>query len=305
MPTSLFIAAGQQGARIASADGGKTWQPQQVGKEGEVYRAVAHGNGHFVAIGSFGGKNVIAATPDGAKWDVSYKDGQYRFFVRGLGFGGNPTPDAKGFFLGIGGDPGSVGGSAPFVITSADGATWGDFTPIAGKHILRRIAWGNGRFVGVGDRGRRATSKDGKQWEDAPNTKAIDTLVDVAFGGPEGKGIFVGVGLHGLRMTSADGLKWSERIPGEEGEHLNSVVWTGDRFVAVGAGATYFSPDGVKWDRQANKDAPTAVAHGRVDGHDVFVGASYKGRLLRSTDAVAWKQTYKGEFNFEAVAFGA
>jgi photosystem II stability/assembly factor-like uncharacterized protein len=303
----LFIAAGQQGARIASADGGKTWQPQQVGKEGEVYRAVAFGNGRFVAVGSFGGKNIIAATADGAKWDLTTKDGQYRFFIRGLGFGGNATPDAKGFFLGIGGDPGSVGGSAPFVVTSTDGATWSDFTPIAGKHILRRIAWGGqggGRFVGVGDRGRRATSKDGKTWEDPPNTKAIDTLVDVAYGGAEGKGLFVGVGLHGLRMTSPDGLKWSDRIPGEEGEHLNSVVWTGDRFVAVGAGATYLSPDGVKWERRPNKDAPTAVAHGKIAGEDVFVGASYKGRLLRSPDGVAWEQTYKGEHHFEAVAFG-
>src|SRR4051812_28158076 len=117
---SRFVAVGQQGVRIASADGGKTWGAEQVGKEGEVYRAVAFGNGRYVAVGSFGGKNAFASTADGAKWEVNQKDGQYKFYVRGIGFGGCGE-EGKPAFLGIGGDPGSVGGSAPFVITSADG----------------------------------------------------------------------------------------------------------------------------------------------------------------------------------------
>ena len=69
---------------------------------------------------------------------------------------------------------------------------------IGGGYVLRRAAWGAGRWVGVGDRGRRTTSTDGKVWKDAPGGKPVDTLIDVAFG----KGIFVGVGLHGLRMTT-------------------------------------------------------------------------------------------------------
>jgi photosystem II stability/assembly factor-like uncharacterized protein len=289
---SLFIAVGEQGARITSADG-KKWSAEQTGKEGEVYRAVAFGNGRYVAVGTFGGKNIFASSADGQKWETSSKDGKYSMYVRGVGFG-------KEAFLGIGGDPGAVGSSAPFVLTTPDGVTWSDYIKISGKNIIRRIAWGKDRFVGVGDRGRRSMSKDGVQWEDAPGTKAIDTLIDIAYGGPENRGIFVGVGLHGLRMTSIDGLKWSERIPGEEGEHLNSIVWADNRFVAIGAGGTYTSPDGVKWAREANKDAPTTAAY----GNGVFVGASWKGKLLRSTNGVHWEQVYKGENNFEAVAFG-
>jgi hypothetical protein len=120
--------------------------------------------------------------------------------------------------------------------------------------------------------------------------------VDVAFGG----GVFVGVGLHGLRMSTRDGLKWSPRQVGEEGEHLNSVVWTGKRFVAVGAGATYESADGEAWTRKPNKNAPLTVAY----GGGVFVGANWKGRLLRSTDAVEWVQVFKSERHVEAIAFG-
>jgi hypothetical protein len=126
--------------------------------------------------------------------------------------------------------------------------------------------------------------------------KAIDTLVDVAFGG----GVFVGVGLHGLRMSTVDGLKWEHRQVGEEGEHLNSVVRAGGRFVAVGAGATYESADGRAWDRRPNRDAPLAVAY----GSGVFVGARWKGRISRSTDAVEWAQVFQSDRHVEAIAFG-
>jgi hypothetical protein len=285
---SLFLAVGHQGQRVVSPDG-KEWRNLQLGKEGETYRAAAAGNGVLVAVGNFGGANVLATTRDGAKWEVASRDGQYKNFVRGLAFG-------SGAFLAIGGDPGSVGSSSPFILRSADGATWGEYQFISGKHILRRIAWGSDRWVGVGDRGRRSMSKDGKEWVDAADLKATDTLVDVAFGA----GRFVGVGLHGLRSVTEDGLKWTHRFPGEEGEHLNSILWTGDRFVAVGQGATYSSPDGLEWTRKENKDAPLAAAF----GGGVFVGTNYKGKILRSTDALEWTQVYKAEYHFEAVAWG-
>lgn len=285
---SFFVAVGHNGQRVVSGNG-SDWKNLQLGKEGEVYRAVAFGAGVHVAVGNFGGSNLFAATRDGASWQVSTRDGQYKYYLRAVALG-------DGGFLGIGGDPGAVGSSSPFVVRSADGVTWTDYLPISGKNILRRVAWGAGRFVGVGDRGRRSVSSDGKDWKDAPATKAIDTLVDVAFGA----GRFVGVGLHGLRSTTEDGLAWPHRFAGEEGEHINSVIWTGDRFVAVGQGATYFSPDGLEWTRKENHDAPLIAAFGA----GVFVGTNWKGRILLSKDAVEWREVFKAEHHLEAVAFG-
>jgi len=187
-----------------------------------------------------------------------------------------------------------VGVGEPFVITSIDGEKWSERISISGKFILRRISLGNGIWAGVGDRGRRSTSKDGKVWQDAEKVKAVDTLVDVAFG----NGVFVGVGLHGLRMMSRDGLTFENRQEGPEGEHLNSVVWAGGKFVAIGQGATYFSPDGAKWERKENKDAPLTACHAK----DAFVGVAWKGRILHSTDALTWKEVFKSEQHFEAVA---
>jgi hypothetical protein len=287
MPKSLFIAAGHNGSRTTSADG-KAWSPLELGKDGETYRCAASGNKSVAIVGSYGGSNIFASTTTGTTWKTSVKDAQYSRYIRGLGFGND-------IFLGLGGDPGSVGLARPFVVTSGDGEKWDGPFDIPGKFMVRRLAFGNKRFVAVGDRGRRATSPDGKTWTDAPEVKAIDTLIDVAFG----NGVFVGVGLHGLRMLTTDGVKWTDRQTGEEGEHLNSVVWAKDRFVAVGAGATLTSKDGLKWERAANTDAPLTVAY----GNGIFVGPRWKGRLMRSTDAVKWEEVLKTEHHLETVVF--
>lgn len=288
MADPLFIAVGHHGLRLATRDGVK-WEHLQTGREGETYRAVQFGNGRFVAVGTYGGDNIYASSADGAAWQTGRKEAKYVKYFRGLGFGNE-------LFLGIGGDPGSVGSSSPFVLTSKDGVAWSDFISIPGKHILRRVAFGHGLFVGVGDRGRRSMSSDGRNWQDAPGTRAMETLVDVAFG----HGMFVGVGLHGLRASTTDGVKWSEPLRGEEGGHLNSVVWAEDRFVAVGAGATYFSTDGTNWQREPNREAPLVVAY----GNKMFIGANWKGRILKSGDAIVWKEVFKAEHHIEALAFG-
>ncbi len=281
----MFIAVGHHGIRLVSLDG-RDWKVTQAGKEGEVYRCVVAGAGRVVAVGSYGGGNIFAASTDGTQWKTDSKDGRYVRYFRGLTFG-------PGGFLALGGDPGSVGSSKPFVSVSADGLAWGDYVEISGVHILRRAAWGKDLCVGVGDRGRRAWSRDGKKWTDVPGVRAKETLIDVA----HGAGIFVGVGLHGLRMHTTDGQTWSEPQRGDEGEHLNSIVWAGDRFVAVGAGATYVSRDGKDWVRHPNRDAPLTVAYG--DG--IFVGVHWKGRIFFSRDGITWEQVHKADHHLEAI----
>jgi hypothetical protein len=288
MPTPLFVAVGHHGLRMVSPDGVR-WSAPQLGREGETYRQVAFGGGRCVAAGRFGGNNLFGVTGDGAAWKRLEKDARYARYVLGLTY-------ARGAFLGLGGEPVTVGASQPFAVQSADGETWSDYRPISGRNVLRRVVWGGDRFVAVGDRGRRSVSPDGLSWQDVPDTRALDTLVDVAYG----NGVFVGVGLHGLRLTSSDGATWSQRFAGEEGEHLNSVLWVGNRFVAIGLGATYTSPDGARWQRAPNQNPPLAACH----GNGVFLGAAWKGRILRSTDGIRWEQVHRAEHHVEAVGFG-
>src|SRR5712672_2013923 len=149
MPT-MFVAVGQDGLRMVSEDG-SDWKNPQVGKEGETYRCAAFGNERYVAAGSFGGDNIFATTTDGVRWDTVKTEAKYVQYVRGLAFDGRQ-------FVAIGGDPGSVGASKPFLATSEDGLKWSALRELGGKHIVRRLAFGKGLAVGVGDRGRRVVS---------------------------------------------------------------------------------------------------------------------------------------------------
>jgi hypothetical protein len=285
---SVFIAVGHNGLRLSSPDGTR-WEHEQLGKEGEIYRAAVYGNGLFAAVGSYGGDNIVAASANGMEWKTAKNAAKYSKYFRGLVFG-------NGQFIAVGGDPVTVGAAKPFVATSRDGIEWSAFQEISGKFILRRVAAGDGLFVGIGDRGRRSWSRDGVHWQDVEKVKAVDTMIDVAFG----NGVFVGVGMHGLRMSTSDGAAWSDPIRGHEGEHLNSILWTGKEFVAVGAGVTYKSPDGQQWTSTPNVDAPTTAVFGR----GVFVGSSWKGRILRSSDGVQWVEVFKAPQHVEAFAFG-
>ena len=288
----VFVAVGEDGLRAFSVDG-KEWTHRQTGKEGETLTAACFGGGRCVAAGRFGGLNHFHASSDGVAWNPSEHDAKYSNFVRNVVYFNDQ-------FLAVAGE--SAGGGKPFVLPSADGVKWGAAKPITlGKDarsnaLLRRFAIGQGCLVGVGDYGRKCVTRDAVEWTNAPGVKAADTLIDVAFG----NGVFVGGGMHGLRMRSADGLAWTDRVVGEEGEHINSIAWDGQRFVGIGQGATYFSEDGKTWDRKPNTNAPTAAAF----GGGVHVGSLYPGRLLRSTDGVAWEETVKLPQHVYAMAHG-
>lgn len=288
----VFVAAGEDGFRAFSADG-LEWSHRKLGKEGEVLAAACFGAGRCLVAGRFGGSNHFFATGDGLDWQASEHDAKYSLYIRNVvGF--------KGQFLAVGGEGGGDG--KLFTLASDDGAHWGAARPIPHdkeqrfNSMLRRFAEGNDLLVGVGDFGRKSITRDGLQWQNAPGVKPADTLIDVAFG----NGVFAGGGMHGLRMRSTDGLTWTDRTTGEEGEHINSMLWDGKQFVGVGQGATYLSPDGQKWERIPNTDAPTAAAF----GGGIYVGSLWQGRLMRSTDGVRWIEAARLKQHILGLAFG-
>jgi len=77
--------------------------------------------------------------------------------------------------------------------TSTDGETWTAVTLSAIKPI-RAIAYGNGKFVAVGDKGQMATSTNGETWTAVSNstfgTSDINAIV-------YGNGKFVAGGYYG------------------------------------------------------------------------------------------------------------
>ena len=51
--------------------------------------------------------------------------------------------------------------------------------------------------------------------------------------------------------------------------------------------------------RSSNENAPI----GCIFGNGAFIGAAWKGRILRSTDALVWKEVAKLPHNIEGIAF--
>ena len=291
---AVFVAVGENGLRAFSRDG-LEWINQQVDRDGVLLQHVCFGQGRCLAIGKFGGDSIGWSTADGASWDAFKLNAQAYVGTYG------PIFSADGLFRVIA----EAGGPAPTEITSTEGKVWSARKPLTLDRkgmlgfdpSLRRVAQGNDRVVIIGDYGARLMRKTGAALFDiAPSAVAKNTLIDVAFG----NGFFVGGGMHGLCMRSEDGLAWTDRTTGEEGEHINAMVWDGQQFVGVGQGATYLSKDGKAWRREPNENAPTNATF----GNGVFVGTLWPGKLMRSTDGIRWKQVREFPFHVLAMSYG-
>lgn len=181
------------------------------------------------------------------------------------------------------------------IYSSPDGITW---TQRQTSDRYLDVTWTGAQFVAVGGAINSIimTSPDGITWTSkssfspVPNNNfgAISTvnwsgtqLLAVSRGG---------AGMGGMIITSPDGETWTLRSQGTEYD-LRAVTWTGDQYVAVGAGykpgeiawgAAYTSPDGKVWTSRSipNRDALLGIA--RAPGMLVTVGEF--GNILNSTD---------------------
>jgi hypothetical protein len=198
-------------------------------------------------------------------------------------------------------------------ITSENGTDWINSQTGKEGETWRVITSGGGRFVAAGNFGGTnifGMTSDGAAWEFSRHEGNYSRFVRgiifhngqfVALGGDPGS---VGVAKP-FALISSDGKTWSNLIE-LPGKHIlrrfavgNGLI-TGSQFAAVGAGATFFSTDGFAWQRTPNQDAPLTVAY----GSGAYVGLNWKGRILHSTDALAWREVFKCANNLESVAFG-
>ena len=314
---------------------GESWSaPVQVGENNQS--RIAFGNGLFVSVS---GKNGTTETSsDGVAWigsgtqsaltGICYGNSEFiavgvngRVFASNYGtFWGERTATipnrwadityANGRFVAVGITYDSVWNDLrqAYVAVSTDGTTWTKSLASSigsiGFHGFTAVAYGNGRYVGVGN--WCATSTDGLSW---PSIYSMLTPYETPAGITFGNGIFVAVGNLGSIATSTDGLNWTLRKTGtSSSQGLKKVAYSNGVFVAVGIYAlTVSSSDGVTW--TARNPGPFTDLSALVGAQGQFVAAGMTSdgtvKSATSADGIAWSMGgVTGTSAVHAVAFG-
>lgn len=148
--------------------------------------------------------------------------------------------------------------------------------------VLSSIAFGNNRFVAVGEGGTILTSADGIDWTgvDSPTTHSLSKIAFL-------NGEFFAVGEGSAIITSTDGLYWYGIISGVYAS-LKSIAFGLGTYVIVGDSSTILtSTDGIVW---VPKVAPKPGLHlnGVAFGNATFIAIAQEGDIIQSSDAESW-----------------
>lgn len=185
------------------------------------------------------------------------------------------------------------GGTAAYVISSADGATWAINNAAGGVNPYRALAYSSTLplYVAVGSAGKYATSPDGIAWTHTTFSGTVADMRDVIWANNQ----FVATGGLSLILTSPDGTTWTQRNVDTAGG-ITGVAWSGTMFVAVGTSNTilrdaWTSADGSTWTRTIGEfdcdiyDVTWSGTHFVAAGINPTAGVA---SIRTSTDGTTW-----------------
>jgi hypothetical protein len=216
------------------------------------------------------------------------------------GAGGNGTSGTAG----TSGSAGNGGNSTAGASGSSGTAGSGGAKP-QGKPI----------FIAVGDGGRRASTVDGKTWDDQIVSGGIDHTPDLLRGVGYGDGMFVAVGgdANSMIMTTSDGVTWNvdvvKGIEGVDQGFLSGVAWYQGVWVAAGgAGHIVRSMDkGKTWEATGKYYDGHFRGIAAGNGKFVAVGGQWntnQGISSTSTDGKQWTPIVVEGAAYSRVVFG-
>ncbi|MEO6003608.1 MAG: hypothetical protein ABIZ04_05690 [Opitutus sp.] len=192
----------------------------------------------------------------------------------------NPTPsDATIGQVAFGAGKFVGVGSGGAVITSTDGETWTETSRLAGHPFLSKVIYGGGQFVALDGNGVSYTSPTGDTWTKRTSTGGLGELA-------YGNGTYVAISTGNLFATSPDAITWTQRTTGTT---LNgsSITFGANLFAASTGTKVYLTtPDGATW---TPRSFPSGLNVTNIlFGNGFFVALLNDGTTAQSTDAITW-----------------
>jgi uncharacterized repeat protein (TIGR01451 family) len=187
-------------------------------------------------------------------------------------------------------------GDGGTIVSSTDFNAWTIPTSPT-TNRLEGIVYSGTKFVAVGEKGTVITSTDGVSWT-AQSSGNTNDLKSIAYG----SGTFVAVGSKGTIITSSDGVSWTTRT--FDNVNLTAIAFGNARFVAVGTSGTIWvsTNNGVGWNDYTWHTAAALNAVTYANSKYVVVGTG--GLILTSSDSVSWSQSAVATTeDFQAVAY--
>jgi hypothetical protein len=166
--------------------------------DGTVHYDLVYGGGRYVSVGSYG---TVSVSTDGSSWSDGFVGDSVA--LRAVCWDGHKY---------------IAGTTEDGVYHSTDGLAWTRPTPdpAADVPVIRRLVFGGGKYVAVGN---------------APGQGSI---------------------LEGFASISGDGVNWTVRNLGQK-EFFEALAWTGSHYVACGRnGQLITSTNGLDWTDHSN-----------------------------------------------------
>ncbi|NLD99319.1 MAG: hypothetical protein GX640_05545 [Fibrobacter sp.] len=203
-------------------------------------------------------------------------------------------------------------GQSGLIAVSLDANSW-DVISHSMNDTLTSIAYGNNRYVAVGDDHSVLTSPDGIIWTKNDTANGLQrclNLFQVIFvdnTANRTNGFFLAAGSSGL-ATSPDGEHWTMLLP-TPAPTFYSLCQSKERLVAVGEKGIIMSSsrDGSSWTTCSTGTTVQfkTVAYSDEISGGLFVAAGYSGIVFTSSDGITWTRRNKGYYDkFISLAAG-
>lgn len=185
----------------------------------------------------------------------------------------------------------ALSGCGVSAVTNFNETNWAT-TNVFSSDKVSGIAYGNGKWVAVGNFGKTSTSTDGTTWSTVTTVGNTRHLEDVTYG----NGLWMAVGVSASNSVSpciyksTDGVTWTAVFNGPSTGYykLFDVTYAEGMWVAVGKTHTSVllctSPDGTNWTVKSTGITGAYQLNEVAYGNNKWIATSTSQQLVVSTD---------------------